>query len=129
MKFRYYKGVRYVAAGKPAPDTFTRCGTCRRAWDDSKGTELTPAPSGRCPFEYWHRPAPDYTITPETYAGESVSGGSTGRHVLTFRGNWLGTYNSKRQAFRARRDHNATRKSQHELAQARLRDIDAGKCG
>lgn len=53
IRFRYYKGVRYVAPGKPAPDTFTRCGTCQRAWDDSKSTDLTPTPSGRCPFEYF----------------------------------------------------------------------------
>lgn len=55
-KFRYYKGVKYVAPGGAAPEGFTRCGHCRRAWDDSRSTDLTPAPSGRCPFEYWHRP-------------------------------------------------------------------------
>ena len=54
-KFRFYQGVRYVAPGNPAPATFARCGTCGRAWDDDKATSLTPAPSGRCPFEYWHR--------------------------------------------------------------------------
>lgn len=55
FKFRYYKGVKYVAKGNPAPLTFVRCGTCGRHWDDEKSTGLTPAPSGRCPFEYWHR--------------------------------------------------------------------------
>jgi len=55
FKFRYYKGIRYVAAGNAAPANFTRCGTCGRAWDDDKSTGLTPTPSGRCPFEYWHR--------------------------------------------------------------------------
>jgi len=54
-KFRYYKGVKYVAAGNPAPKDFARCGHCQRAWDDNKPTGLTPAPSGRCPFEYMHR--------------------------------------------------------------------------
>jgi hypothetical protein len=135
MKFRYHKGVKYVAPSKPAPDTFTRCGHCRRAWDDSKSTALTPAPSGRCPFEYWHRadkPAkrvepPAYEIEPECYAGEKLPEGATGSYVLSFGGNWLGTYRSKRAAMRARRDHNATRKSQHELARARIRDIDNGR--
>lgn len=30
------------------------CGTCGRSWDDAKATSLTPAPSARCPFEYFH---------------------------------------------------------------------------
>jgi hypothetical protein len=30
------------------------CGTCGRTWDDGKVTSWTPAPSGRCPFEYFH---------------------------------------------------------------------------
>lgn len=30
------------------------CGTCGSSWDDSISTEYTPAPSGRCPFEYFH---------------------------------------------------------------------------
>ena len=55
MRFRYYKGVKYVAPWKPAPTAFMQCLTCGRAWDDNKPTGLTPAPSGRCPFEYWHR--------------------------------------------------------------------------
>lgn len=54
MRFLYYKGVRYVAAGNPAPSHFARCGSCGRAWDDDKPTALTPAPSGRCPFEHMH---------------------------------------------------------------------------
>lgn len=32
----------------------TQCGTCDRYWDDSISTSLTPTPSGRCPFEYFH---------------------------------------------------------------------------
>jgi hypothetical protein len=68
---------------------------------------------------------PGYTIEPETYEGETAP---TGRHVLSFRGNWLGTYNTKRETERARARHRAANKSQHELAQARLRDIDLGKC-
>lgn len=30
------------------------CGTCGRSWDDALGSSWTPAPSGRCPFEYDH---------------------------------------------------------------------------
>ena len=30
------------------------CGSCGRSWDDSMSTGWTPAPSGRCPFEYYH---------------------------------------------------------------------------
>lgn len=32
----------------------TTCGTCHRSWDDTISTSWTPAPSGRCPFEYFH---------------------------------------------------------------------------
>lgn len=49
--FRSYRGVRFVAPWRSAPASFVRCGTCGRAWDDSKATALTPAPSARCPFE------------------------------------------------------------------------------
>lgn len=31
------------------------CGTCGLSWDDGKPTSWTPAPSGRCPFEYFHQ--------------------------------------------------------------------------
>ena len=30
------------------------CGVCQRSWDDSIVTGMTPAPSARCPFEYFH---------------------------------------------------------------------------
>ena len=30
------------------------CGTCGRSWDDGISTGYTPAPGGRCPFEYYH---------------------------------------------------------------------------
>lgn len=30
------------------------CLTCGRSWDDGVSTSITPAPSGRCPFEYFH---------------------------------------------------------------------------
>lgn len=53
MKYRYYKGVKFLSANKPAPSHFATCGTCKRSWDDTKSTGLTPTPSGRCPFEYF----------------------------------------------------------------------------
>jgi hypothetical protein len=34
--------------------TLATCGTCMRSWDDSIPTSMTPVPSGRCPFEYYH---------------------------------------------------------------------------
>lgn len=30
------------------------CWSCGRAWDDGIVTGMTPAPSARCPFEYFH---------------------------------------------------------------------------
>jgi len=30
------------------------CGTCGLSWDDGIATTMTPVPSGRCPFEYFH---------------------------------------------------------------------------
>lgn len=38
----------------PSDPKATVCGTCGRGWDDSVSTSVTPAPSGRCPFEYEH---------------------------------------------------------------------------
>jgi hypothetical protein len=35
------------------------CGTCNRSWDDTVSTSVTPAPSGRCPFEYEHDAKPE----------------------------------------------------------------------
>jgi len=32
----------------------TTCGHCGLTWDDDKVTGITPAPSGRCPFEWFH---------------------------------------------------------------------------
>jgi hypothetical protein len=50
----HYQGVRYVAAGRPAPKSFlapVTCRTCGRTWDDGRVSGLTPAPAGRCPFD------------------------------------------------------------------------------
>lgn len=48
------------------PDLAT-CGTCGRTWDDAVPTATTPAPSGRCPFEYDHTD-PDADLTPARLA-------------------------------------------------------------
>lgn len=50
------RGVEYVEHANLAmlPSGWALCGTCGRAWNDEKSTGVTPAPSGRCPFEYEH---------------------------------------------------------------------------
>lgn len=45
--------VRPLRRGQMAKDKAT-CGTCGLAWDDAIVTGWTPAPSARCPFEYFH---------------------------------------------------------------------------
>lgn len=45
--------VAVLWSGDPAPGRVT-CGECGRSWDDSVVTSMTPAPSGRCPFEQFH---------------------------------------------------------------------------
>lgn len=54
-RYRYYEGVRYLSKGHATPHGWMQCGQCGRSWDDDKPTRWTPAPSGRCPFEYMHR--------------------------------------------------------------------------
>jgi hypothetical protein len=39
---------------QPDPDGNATCGACGLSWDDTKVTGITPTPSGRCPFEYFH---------------------------------------------------------------------------
>ena len=55
----YANGVREVFYPEEYADDYpesavTRCGHCYRSWDDAHASSLTPAPSGRCPFEYAH---------------------------------------------------------------------------
>ena len=38
-------------------------GTCGLSWNDSISTSWTPVPSGRCPFEYFHRNVDDHVKT------------------------------------------------------------------
>jgi hypothetical protein len=45
--------VQPVRAGQSAADAVT-CGHCGLTWDDAIVTGMTPAPSARCPFEYFH---------------------------------------------------------------------------
>ena len=47
--------VQPLRKNQKAGDRVT-CYTCGRSWDDSKVTGWTPAPSARCPFEYFHEP-------------------------------------------------------------------------
>lgn len=37
------------------PPGKTTCGYCGLSWDDDITTTYTPAPSARCPFEYFHK--------------------------------------------------------------------------
>lgn len=44
------------------------CGTCGRSWDDAIPTTWTPAPSARCPFEYFHEDEDDAPLLTEADA-------------------------------------------------------------
>jgi hypothetical protein len=46
--------VRPLPKGEE-PKGKATCGHCQLSWDDSIGTSMTPAPSARCPFEYFHK--------------------------------------------------------------------------
>jgi hypothetical protein len=46
--------VKPLRAGASAKNP-TWCGSCGLSWDDDIVTGITPAPSGRCPFERFHR--------------------------------------------------------------------------
>lgn len=50
--------VRPLRAGTKAyakAEDLVTCGECGRSWDDAVPTSWTPAPSARCPFEYFHK--------------------------------------------------------------------------
>ena len=51
------RGVPYILNARNAtlPEGWAMCLSCYRAWNDAASTSVTPAPSGRCPFEYEHR--------------------------------------------------------------------------
>jgi hypothetical protein len=46
--------VQPIAPDDPSAIDPATCGTCGLTWDDGISTSWTPAPSGRCPFEYFH---------------------------------------------------------------------------
>jgi len=46
--------VQPLKPGQPAKDKLT-CENCGLSWDDANVTSMTPAPSGRCPFECFHK--------------------------------------------------------------------------
>jgi hypothetical protein len=46
--------VQPLKRGQPAKDKAT-CGHCGLSWDDGIITSMTPVPSARCPFEYYHK--------------------------------------------------------------------------
>ena len=52
---------RYDDDGNEVIDLAT-CGTCGRTWNDAAVSGITPAPSGRCPFEYDHEDTDDPQI-------------------------------------------------------------------
>lgn len=45
-----------TAGAVAAAEDPARCGTCGLYWDDGEVTSITPTPSARCPFEYFHDP-------------------------------------------------------------------------
>jgi hypothetical protein len=49
--------VRPLHPFSQATDPVT-CGACGLSWDDAIVTEMTPAPSARCPFESFHHDVP-----------------------------------------------------------------------
>jgi hypothetical protein len=61
--------VRPVDAAAPG-SRITTDGYCGLSWDDAVVTSMTPAPSGRCPFEPFHV----YPGNEEADAGEVVIG-------------------------------------------------------
>lgn len=53
MKIPKTHEVRPLKSTENPIDKVT-CYTCGRSWDDGISTGITPTPSGRCPFEYYH---------------------------------------------------------------------------
>lgn len=65
--------VKMLADGDKAEDRAT-CGTCGRSWDNAIVTSTTPAPSARCPFEYYHKSAYDVEELHELTAAATLDG-------------------------------------------------------
>lgn len=78
--------VQPLAPGAPAEDRVT-CGACGLSWDDGIGTSYTPAPSGRCPFEYFHAPDPSAQPAPGPWRYDPVHEkvlDRDGEHIWSF---------------------------------------------
>lgn len=61
--------LKYVRRSQPdKPDTVKECGDCGRMWDDAVVSAWTPAPAGRCPFDYDHEEADDDVDAPNVLA-------------------------------------------------------------
>lgn len=52
----------------PLDPRATVCGVCGRGWDDSVASAWTPAPAGRCPFEYLHPKSEE----PDPWANDAI---------------------------------------------------------
>lgn len=57
--------IEVYPEGCELPQGVAVCGTCGRAWDDDAVTDVTPVPSGRCPFEYEHGEVASFWIVIE----------------------------------------------------------------
>lgn len=74
-----------------AAECRTTCGYCGLSWDDSKSTAWTPAPAGRCPFEYFHKDKQTVPLRDRQKTLEQLSGflvairQEKGQHVFEFR--------------------------------------------
>jgi hypothetical protein len=67
IQARAWEEIKAAIAVTPGTDPadVATCGHCGRSWNDAASTSVTPAPSGRCPFEYEHTypdssPGPDH---------------------------------------------------------------------
>lgn len=74
--------VQPIAPDDPNAKAPTTCGTCGLTWDDAIPTQLTPVPSGRCPFEYFHKPC----AVEDVYLGYSID--DDGVHLFCHRCTW-----------------------------------------
>jgi len=54
MKIPLDYEIQPLKIGEKAKDKAT-CGHCNLSWDDGISTSMTPTPSGRCPFEPFHK--------------------------------------------------------------------------
>lgn len=89
--------VKPLKQGQKARDIAT-CGTCGLSWDDSISTSITPTPSGRCPFEYFHDEIEDEPQPDEEDIFFSDSGPLGARTSLVAGGKFLGEFSDFEEA-------------------------------